>query len=127
MNWIIQRVALAHDGQEKPPRSCCPGSTVQTRAGSSPSNPASHSYRAMCFPSSRLPAAGHVTPVPSSDRFRLVDWQAECLSDSFTINRVGLREVFKLSFDDELRYPLHRRRDVAEQLTGRLSAFTPSR
>jgi hypothetical protein len=64
---------------------------------------------------SRLPGAGYVTRVPSSDHFRLVDWEAECLSDSFTINWVGLREVFKLSFDDELRHTLHRRRDVAEQ------------
>ena len=50
MNLTIQRVGLAHDAQEEPPRSCCPGSTVQTRAGLSPSNTASHSNRDMCFP-----------------------------------------------------------------------------
>lgn len=63
---------------------------------------------------STLSAGGDVTRIPSSSRFPFFAWESECLSDSFTISRVGLREVLKLSFDDELWHALHRHRDVAK-------------
>jgi hypothetical protein len=44
-----------------------------------------------------LSAGGDVPRVPLSSRFPFFAWERKCLSDSFTISRVGLREALKLS------------------------------